>query len=359
MKIRPTYMKDRALEQLEVVAVQLDECRRLIEQGTVPHLRIALILADNAAELIMRRQVIMTLEYNHLWTKYPEFLELPPEHEARVGIQNIAGEYVDQKRLKRIDQHFPEKVKLLVERGVVDQGLGAGLNKLHDYRNEAQHDDKVREATLGPAVRIYFDMACALLAGYKPKVLYHRAFIMPGESETDWLTEHYPTVAAIRAANPAWRREDEEAVATYFRASIALDDLDTLRQALEEHLLSRVDEIEKELEWTRGALKLFDGWKPADMLRMAQELEEMDKHDQFRSLEQMRSRANKYRYKLPDLDRWRSEIAGLDELRDRTSLFAEFARIEDDLEPCHEAVMLLMMEVDHMVEEIDNYVRGK
>jgi hypothetical protein len=38
-------------------------------------------------------------------------------------------------------------------------------------------------------------------------------------------------------------------------------------------------------------------------------------------------------------------------------LFAEFARIEDDLEPCHEAVML--MEVDHMVEEIDNYIRGK
>ena len=250
VKERPPYQQEQVLEQLEIVAVQLDECRRLIEQGRAAQLRVALLLIDNAAELIMRRQIVQATEYNHLWKKYPESLDLPEDDKARVAIHNMAGNYVDDKRLYEIEKHFPKKVAFLVERGIIDRALGDSLNKLHDYRNEAQHRDTVRVATIGPAVRIYFDMTCTLLAGYKPHVWIYRALTPPGEPEIDWFSENYPTTAALLGGKQR-PGTNEEAVAKALRRSVDIDSLDALRQALNDHLMSRVDEIEKELEFAR------------------------------------------------------------------------------------------------------------
>ena len=218
-------MQERALEQLQVVAVQLDECRKLIEQGTEGHSRVALLLADNAAELIMRRQVIQALQFNHLYEKYPEMQDLPPDHELRAKI----GDYVNEKRERKIEYNFPEKVRFLAERGIIDPVLGAGLQKLHVYRNEAQHQDTLRSSTIGPAARIYFDMACTLLASYKPMVFVYRA-LPPAQPEgpDDWFGSNYPTVAALVADHPTMGYE--VVVAEQLRGSIASDDLGALRQ---------------------------------------------------------------------------------------------------------------------------------
>jgi hypothetical protein len=43
------------LGRLEMMAVQLDEARNLLDRGTVSHTRLAFILLDNAAEVILRR----------------------------------------------------------------------------------------------------------------------------------------------------------------------------------------------------------------------------------------------------------------------------------------------------------------
>lgn len=354
MKTQPPYMQECALEQLEVVAVQLDQCRKLIEQGIEAHSRVALLLADNAAELIMRRQVIQALQFNHLYEKYPEMQDLPPDHELRAKI----GDYVNEKRERKIEHNFREKVRFLVERGIIDPVLGAGLQKLHVYRNEAQHQDKLRSATIGPAARIYFDMACTLLASYKPMVLFYRA-VLPGQPEgtEDWFGSNYPTVAALVRDQPATRYE--VAVAEQLRGSIAPDDLGALRQSLEQHLSGRIDEMERDLKLSQESVDLFEGWKPADMLRMAQMLAEAEKQNREPqlTLEQMRGRS--WTYKLLDFERWRAEIADLSGLTDRNSLFAAFARIEDELEPCHAMVADLAEQVDRIVEDIGNFIRGK
>ena len=52
------------LERLEMTAVQLDEARNLLDRGTVSHARLAFILLDNAAEVIMRRNAEVELDGN-------------------------------------------------------------------------------------------------------------------------------------------------------------------------------------------------------------------------------------------------------------------------------------------------------
>ena len=45
------------LERLEMMAVQLDEASAFLARKTVSHARLAFILLDNAAEVIMRRDI--------------------------------------------------------------------------------------------------------------------------------------------------------------------------------------------------------------------------------------------------------------------------------------------------------------
>jgi hypothetical protein len=50
------------VDRLYRTVVQLEEAKRLIEQGDVAHLRLALILLDNAVEVMMHRVIEHELE---------------------------------------------------------------------------------------------------------------------------------------------------------------------------------------------------------------------------------------------------------------------------------------------------------
>jgi hypothetical protein len=139
-------------------------------------------------------------------------------------------------------------------------------------------------------------------------------------------------------------------------AEVALD-VDTLRDDLMTHLRGRISEIEKELAVSQWSLGLFEGWKLSDMLRMAQMIADMDKGGPPLTLEQMRGK--NYPYRLGDLERWRTEIDGLEDFSGRHGLFAAFARIENQIEPCYDVVYELALQVDRMVQEEIDFIRGK
>jgi S-adenosylmethionine:diacylglycerol 3-amino-3-carboxypropyl transferase len=52
------------LERQEMMAVQLDEARAFLARGTVAHARLAFLLLDNSAEVIMRRNIEAALSGN-------------------------------------------------------------------------------------------------------------------------------------------------------------------------------------------------------------------------------------------------------------------------------------------------------
>jgi hypothetical protein len=54
------------MERLVLIVDQLEEAKRLIQVGSLSQLRIALILLDNASEVLMYRAVKTELQYHDM-----------------------------------------------------------------------------------------------------------------------------------------------------------------------------------------------------------------------------------------------------------------------------------------------------
>jgi hypothetical protein len=158
------------MEQLELIVVQLEEAKGMIEKGRVAHLRLAFILLDSVTELILHRTVQFTLWDQEMLTgllsTYKQ-LAVGGHAEAAAEVEAIEAKIISKAELNKIDHNFDAKVAFLVERGALDAALGPVLNKLHKYRNEMYHRDKLRPDVIKPATLIYFDSACAALDSYR------------------------------------------------------------------------------------------------------------------------------------------------------------------------------------------------
>lgn len=159
----------RSVDRLEQLVVHIEEALRLAQARDVTRLRLALLLLDSAAELILHRAVdrerqLESTERN-LLNIYQEIVsagrDLPAEDLARMRELEARLPTVSQAR--RLEKHFDEKAKFLRKRGLLDPAQVRVLRKLHEYRNEAQHNDKIRQCSLHSAVRIYAYLVCTML----------------------------------------------------------------------------------------------------------------------------------------------------------------------------------------------------
>jgi hypothetical protein len=173
-------------------------------------------------------------------------------------------------------------------------------------------------------------MCCDLLETYLQPAPWGYRIWLPDE-----FNSNFPTLARYRPADrPSSATDLPRIVAEQLRREVELD-IEQLREDLIEHLELRIGEIDETLSDAFDSLLYREDWVRADVLRLAQ-LNDLPARQFPMRLEKMRSRS--YRYRLSDLDRWRTEAAGLSVLHDRRSLFAEFSRIESDLEPCYKMV---------------------
>jgi hypothetical protein len=161
------------LERLEIMAVQLDEAKAFLARGTVSHARLAFILLDNAAEVIMRRNVEVRLTHNttmeRVLKKWKEILQQHPgDAEARRHHDKVAREVVPRAARKELAWSFDAKVDFIRDRGDLQETESRVLKKLHRYRNELYHRDRIRPETVRSACLLYFDMACVLFERLPP-----------------------------------------------------------------------------------------------------------------------------------------------------------------------------------------------
>jgi hypothetical protein len=126
------------VDRLYRTVVQLEEARRLLEQGDVAHLRLALILIDNAVEVMMNRIIEHELEYSKMYTRMLEnFPSDPLDPKGEELRREMLAHVVPPKRQKEIRRVFGEKIKSLSEdRTKIPLPCARALKHLHDYRNE-------------------------------------------------------------------------------------------------------------------------------------------------------------------------------------------------------------------------------
>ena len=328
------------LERLEMMAVQLDEASAFLARKTVSHARLAFILLDNAAEVIMRRNVEVRLAGNRLMervlSQWREILEQDPANaEARRHHDEVATEIVPRAARKELARSFDAKVDFIRDHGDIRETESRVLKKLHRYRNELYHRDRVRPETVQSACLLYLDMACTL-------------FERLAQSHFKTVTLHMEAPPALRKFNARETAEGyptEGQIAATLRAGLGIDEA-SLKEALADHLTGRLDDLDETI--SRAESSLFGAitelapsgpWRQA-IISLAQ----WEKESLPGSIDELL--ATRVRYGGTDLAAWRKKVTELLEVSGRLELFAEFADIEDAFEPFEE----LMTDLDVRIE---------
>ncbi len=121
---------------------QLAEAAHQLRKGTPTGARLALILVDNAVELLMHEKV-------------KELFAL----DARM--RNFQPRTFRRKKRDEVLAHFNEKVKVIVKHTEdIGRDDGEVFKAAHRLRNEAYHQGVLRERVIPAVARTYFEAAC-------------------------------------------------------------------------------------------------------------------------------------------------------------------------------------------------------
>lgn len=242
------------MESVERLVVQISESNRLLRQGGVARWRISLMLLDNTAELLLRRECNSKLAVNYLGRQLYEEVRQdmqrgetheppspraapaePPRKladiEAELKRQTVTDEKQDE-----IDGKFVPKVRYLQRNKLFNESHAAVLTRQHRYRNEIYHEDKVRPATVETAAKIYTYVVCDLMERLTP---------LSGPIEISAATTE------LDALYPDELHHSHE-LSSYARGLLAqspIGEPEKLAEALSCHLLDRLDKLDHDLTY--------------------------------------------------------------------------------------------------------------
>jgi hypothetical protein len=225
------------VDRLYRTVVQIEEAKKLIEQGDIEHLRLALILLDNAVEVMMHRVIEGEMMYSDMYARMLQnFFANSLDAKGEEMRREMAAHVVPPKLQKEIRRVFGKKIKFLSEdRDKIPLPCARVLNHLHDYRNETQHRDQVRSESITAATLVYFDIATDFLVQLQPGCT---AWI--GGENYNWLKKYG---IQKKMASP---EEMLPRIAEGLRAGLPLD-VEGIRTALATHLMGRIDAMENQL----------------------------------------------------------------------------------------------------------------
>jgi hypothetical protein len=327
------------MERLRRTVVQLEEAKRFILDGEVARLRLAVILLDNAVEVILHRRVSDTLQSANMYARMLQrFPDGPLDAQGEALRQEIAAKTIPQARQKKVARFFGEKLTLLTENGELPAATARALRHLHDYRNELQHHDRVRPESIRPAALILFDIALDLMVTLVPG-----SMSFGSDDDIDWLKDY--GMEPI----PFGRDDLREVIAAQLRHGLPLD-TDGVRAALIAHLGTRLDVMEANSAELAGY-----ALSPIDLAGMLQH------HQRWEQglPDAPPNAANIAPFdKLDSLARWRSDVAGLTSIGDKLDLFDRFGTLEDELEPLERGLQEVVDAIEAAGEVASDIARG-
>jgi hypothetical protein len=332
------------VDRLYRTVVQIEEAKKLIEQGDVAHLRLALILLDNAVEVMMHRVIEGKMMYSDMYARMLENFPADPSDPTREQTrQELATHIVPPKRQREIRRVFGEKIKFLSEdHDKVPLPSARVLNHLHDYRNETQHQDQVRSESITAATLVYFDIATDFLVRLQPGTTAWKS----GQNH-DWLKKYG---IEKKMASP---RETLPRITEGLRAGLPLGTAG-IRTALATHLMGRIDAMENQLV-------LIEEFLPADFraettLKVVQ-FWHQNPMPPNPSLAQVREFVPPHGPEA--FTNWRAAADALNAVEDKLEMFDRFATIEDDFEPLEKMIEDNVSDIDRNIQHQIDVARGK
>jgi len=226
------------LEQFQLLVEQLEVCRDLILTGTPTKARIALILLDNAAEVVLFRLSERTLNLD-------------------TYLKWIKPERFSTAKKRDLDRIFKAKLELARSEHSIGEPTATILNILHSYRNAAFHRDTHNPAVVAILARVAFKAVSDLFSHTRAGVECSGSG-GHDEAKLEWLTRYglgkgfidYEKASHVIATQLAMEVEPSLDVVREHLASDVHTRIMAIRRLIEKDLpwKSR-DELDRVLKW--------------------------------------------------------------------------------------------------------------
>lgn len=327
-------------------------CKKLLMEDEIPCYRMAFVLLDNAAEILMHRRARMELVHNGWYRRMRESTikglteEKIKEFEQEVKLPPI----IDRKREKLIRRYFDEKTKYLSEdKKYIKTTTASVLRSLHQYRNELYHNDEVREETIRVSAILLFEIVCDLLLQ-----------LPPGSYSISSL-DHYNTVGWKKffknygvSKRMFFDKKTWKKIVKILKKNISLT-CNELREILKEHLLLRIDDAIERIEFIMrdglGEKSLEEALKYIQLIESGVIIGLHDPKPLLRKF--------KASFKMKDFKKWKKRIKQFDKIRSKIQLFKAFSRIENEFEEIEKQIIKATSDLDAAIQHDIDVARGK
>lgn len=339
------------MDRVERFVVQVSESNRLLHQGGLARWRISLMLLDNTAELLLKRECDSRLAWNSYRPSSLKRVEEainrgeteeepfpfddedePPRLLADVRAE-LQRELASPDEVERIEREFGPKVAYLQRNLFLTPSHAAVLKRLHQYRNEIYHEDKIRPDTVQAAAKIYTYVVCDLM-----KRLTSTGIAVSINAPTPELDAMYPG-----------RKHHPYTLDEYADDLLAQSPIDTaakLAHTLSHHLIARLDELDDLLSFIATEGSNFG--KIVSDERLSETLDEVLA---------MTKSSKKINYGTVRM--WKGSARNLARSNDYVKAFEKFATTETALEDVEEPVHHVVRVIDQHIEDLIDERRGK
>lgn len=331
------------MERIERVVVQLLEARRLTDERTQPHGRLALLLLDNLAEILLYREADHQLAMLAIFRPTLERLNQASSVDAEAArlSARLSERTVSRRREQKIRQYFGAKLDFLVQKEALDAAHARMLRKLHKYRNEAYHRDMIRQDALQSAVDIYLYLACELM-----RVLPVHSYSHSSHQPSKYLAPYIEELGTLDGFRIQSRVAEQLQHEKQFDSA-------GINAFLRKHLLARIEDIHETLEfWVSGLPNIRDA---AQLLHHCQIPEDaIQSPADLLTLDELR-----VDHDFSSLEAWKEQAASIREDMSVVEAFVTFADIEDEFEELEAQVIRFAEEMDRAIQEEADIRRGK
>lgn len=323
----------------------MDEAARLIRDGRIPQLRIALILLDNASEVLLHEwakdQLVWDSRTRRMYENAKQW-GVPEEHLRKFKVNELLRPAEERQVLRAFDQLI---IYARDVNGVIQPEIADALLHLHRYRNEAHHRARVRKATIRTAVVLLFEVAARLVLTDLGRVGSYRS-----DQDYSWLSQRFggqPHELFIDTTFPKMAIEQLRGSLPQDAANVAV--------AMAAHLEARIEDLLDTLDFLCKTARI--------PMTREQALEQACEYVQSRSkdaelLDRMPSGFTG-KLSLATVEQVRQACGEILKAGDALTAFGRFAAAETDLEHLEFAAFELASEVDAMIQlEIDR-ARGR
>ena len=333
------------MKRLVQIVEQIHEAGRLLSLESAPHARMALLLLDNAIEILMHRAVMERFQHDDFYSRLFEQAKASlPADTAAAFIEKSSYKLIPRKERKAM-RSFNPKVDFLTREGKLPEIMGQVVKALHRYRNDAHHQDKVRQATLQAAAVVCYELACEVLIALPPSSV--------GFLSTDDGSEFYSKYGV----EPAEMIGNMPKIASKLRSTIGIDE-NSLAEILSQHLLSRLDELNEQLNF----ICEYSGATHSGELKRIQFCKEAHGVGQLSKNEiDQRFEVYSAKYTLDHIADWRNkaELLRTQVGAGKLKLLGMFCEVEQELEPLEEAVNEVASFIDQEIAREIDQRRGK